>query len=120
RISTIVVLPAPLGPSKQKTSPRATSKLTPRTALTSPYERLRSRTSIAGDSVLVSREFMALSVRALGALRKWRAAQIAHDICHLADGWEAIREVALRPPAGSAPATQRVVFQRSITSLLCS
>ena len=36
RISAIVVLPAPLGPSRQNTSPRATSKLTPRTAWTSP------------------------------------------------------------------------------------
>ena len=32
----VVVLPAPLGPSKQKTSPRLTSKLTPPTARVSP------------------------------------------------------------------------------------
>ena len=35
-ISVIVVLPAPLGPSRQNTSPCSTSKLTPRRAWTSP------------------------------------------------------------------------------------
>ena len=36
RISIVVVLPAPFGPSMPKTSPRPTWKLTPSTALTSP------------------------------------------------------------------------------------
>jgi hypothetical protein len=43
----VVVLPAPLGPRKPKTSPLATSKLTPRTASTAPKVFLRSFTSIA-------------------------------------------------------------------------
>ena len=43
----VVVLPAPLGPRKPKTSPRATSKLTPRTASISPKDFCRPETSIA-------------------------------------------------------------------------
>ena len=35
-ISTVVVLPAPFGPSSPKTSPGATSKETPSTACTAP------------------------------------------------------------------------------------
>ena len=35
-ISMVVVLPAPLGPSRPKTSPGRTSKVTPSTARTSP------------------------------------------------------------------------------------
>jgi hypothetical protein len=48
RISVVVVLPAPFGPSRQKTSPGATVNETPRTASWSPYDRRRSRTSMAG------------------------------------------------------------------------
>src|SRR5262245_37072383 len=44
----VVVLPAPFGPRKPNTSPGATSKLTPRTASTSPKDFFKSRTSIAG------------------------------------------------------------------------
>src|SRR5262249_40838912 len=44
----VVVLPAPLGPRNPNTSPGATSKLTPRTASTSPKDFFKSRTSIAG------------------------------------------------------------------------
>ena len=48
----VVVLPAPLGPRKPKTSPAATSKLTPRTASISSKDLRRSSTSIASvDSV---------------------------------------------------------------------
>ena len=36
RISTVVVLPAPLGPSRPNTSPRRTSNERPRTASTAP------------------------------------------------------------------------------------
>ena|SRR5450432_1984203 len=36
RISTVEVFPAPLGPSKPKTSPSSTAKLRPRTASTAP------------------------------------------------------------------------------------
>src|SRR4051794_36499434 len=43
----VVVLPAPLGPRKPKTSPAATSKLTPRTASRSPNALRSSRTSTA-------------------------------------------------------------------------
>src|SRR5215831_16586552 len=46
-ISTVVVLPAPLGPSSANTSPSATSKLIPRTASTRPYDLRRSSTSTA-------------------------------------------------------------------------
>src|SRR4051812_32638308 len=45
----VVVLPAPLGPRKPNTSPRATSKLTPRTASTSPKDFTSCSTSIAAD-----------------------------------------------------------------------
>src|ERR1700751_1696370 len=44
----VVVLPAPLGPRKPNTSPVATSKLTPRTACTSPKFLIRLSTTIAG------------------------------------------------------------------------
>src|SRR5215210_1811683 len=47
RISTVVVLPAPLGPRRPKTSPRRTSKSMPRTASCSPYDLWRRCTSIA-------------------------------------------------------------------------
>src|SRR5947209_6573659 len=43
----VVVLPAPFGPRKPNTSPGATSKSTPRTALTSPKSLTSSRTMIA-------------------------------------------------------------------------
>src|SRR5947207_53173 len=46
----IVLLPAPLGPSNPKTSPRLTEKLTRSTAILSPKRFTRSTTSIiAGD-----------------------------------------------------------------------
>jgi hypothetical protein len=50
RISTIVVLPAPLGPSRPKTSPLSTLKSTPRTASTAPYALRSPLTVIAGTS----------------------------------------------------------------------
>src|SRR5947207_220229 len=50
RISTVVVFPAPLGPSKANTSPSATSKLIPLTASIGPYDFLRSATLIAVTS----------------------------------------------------------------------
>ena len=46
-ISSVVVLPAPLGPRMPKNSPSATSKVTPSTARVSPYANARSATSIA-------------------------------------------------------------------------
>ena len=42
----VVVLPAPLGPRKPKTSPAATRKLTPATAWRAPKRRPSSSTSI--------------------------------------------------------------------------
>src|ERR1700683_2473818 len=42
-----VDLPAPFGPSKPKTSPSSTSKVTPLTAVNSPKRLTRLRTSIA-------------------------------------------------------------------------
>src|SRR5258708_28515472 len=49
-IRTIVVLPAPLGPSSPKTSPRRTSKLTLSTAVKAPKRLVRSLVCIAGES----------------------------------------------------------------------
>src|ERR1700688_97223 len=49
-ILTIVVLPAPLGPSSPKTSPRRTSKLTLSTAVKAPKRLVSSLVCIAGDS----------------------------------------------------------------------
>src|SRR2546423_10433259 len=44
-----VVLPAPLGPSRPKNSPRATLKLTPASASTLPKRRATSTTSTAAS-----------------------------------------------------------------------
>src|SRR5271156_433500 len=49
-IRTSVVLPAPLGPSSPKTSPRRTSKLTLSTAVKLPKRLVRSLVCIASDS----------------------------------------------------------------------
>src|SRR5713101_4673782 len=49
-ILTIVVLPAPLGPSSPNTSPRRTSKLTLSTAVNAPKRLVSSLVCIAGDS----------------------------------------------------------------------
>src|ERR1700722_2127024 len=49
-IRTIVVLPAPLGPSSPKTSPRRTSKLTLSTAVKAPKRLVRSLVCIASES----------------------------------------------------------------------
>ena len=47
RIFMVVLLPAPLGPRKPKTSPASTSKVTPSTALIPPlYTLTRSRTDM--------------------------------------------------------------------------
>src|SRR6267143_6358218 len=48
RISTVVVFPAPFGPSMPKTSPGSTKKLIPRTASISPYRFRRSATCTIG------------------------------------------------------------------------
>src|SRR6266446_6941611 len=60
QISMVVVLPAPLGPSRPKHSPLRTSRLRPSTATTSLYafRRLRTRNAAAdgtGGMLLVSR-----------------------------------------------------------------
>ena len=49
-ISTVVVLPAPLGPSSASTSARRTSRSSPETAVVDPYRLLtpRSRTGSVG------------------------------------------------------------------------
>jgi hypothetical protein len=49
-ISSSVVLPAPLGPRMPTNSPSPTLRLTPSTALRSPYVMVRSVTSIAAVS----------------------------------------------------------------------
>src|SRR5690242_2544657 len=48
----VVVLPAPLGPRKPKTSPDATSKSIPLTASRSPYRFDRPATTTAGPAPL--------------------------------------------------------------------
>src|SRR5205085_9948640 len=50
----IVLLPAPLGPSNPKTSPRLTEKLTRSTAIFSPKRFTRSTTSIIGDDCSIT------------------------------------------------------------------
>src|SRR5437667_4337536 len=50
----IVLLPAPLGPSKPKTSPRFTEKLTVSTAVWSPKLLTRSTTSIIGEDCAIA------------------------------------------------------------------
>src|SRR6476661_7735356 len=47
---SVVVLPAPLAPRKPKISPRATEKLTPSTALTTPYRLTSCLASTAADA----------------------------------------------------------------------
>src|SRR6185369_1668166 len=51
----LVVLPAPLGPSKPTTSPASTSKETPSTTLRRPYHFSRPRTSRRAIVVLPDR-----------------------------------------------------------------
>ena len=50
----MVVLPAPLGPSRPNTSPRATVKSTPRSAACEPYALLSPVTSIAGTPLVIA------------------------------------------------------------------
>src|SRR5882672_4250722 len=53
RISTVVVLPAPFGPSRPKHSPAPTSRSSPSTAVTSPYFLTSfSQRSAAGTDTL--------------------------------------------------------------------
>src|SRR4051812_47105075 len=53
-IRTVVVLPAPFGPRKPKTSPAATSRSIPRTASTPPLKvRTSARASMAGVASLM-------------------------------------------------------------------
>src|ERR1700749_2096066 len=59
----VVVLPAPLGPRKPKTSPVSTSKSTPLTASKSPNDLRRSLTVIAAGMVLPGLD--------LYAVRRW-------------------------------------------------
>src|SRR5487761_220639 len=49
-LRNVVVLPAPLAPRKPKISPRSTAKLTPLTALTTPYRLTSCLASTAVDS----------------------------------------------------------------------
>src|SRR5436309_3345818 len=50
RILTVVVFPAPLGPSRPKVSPSCTSRSTPLRAVTSPYFLTRPRVRMETDS----------------------------------------------------------------------
>ena len=54
---SVVVLPAPFGPRKPKISPRATCRLTPRTASTAPPRpgnRLRSSLTVITSGIASS------------------------------------------------------------------
>ena len=53
-IRTVVVLPAPLGPSIPSTVPAGTLRLTPSTATVSPKCLTRFSASMAGCSVMVT------------------------------------------------------------------
>ena len=52
RISTVVVLPAPFGPSRANTSPWSMSRSMPSTAATAPYRLVSARTRTAVDAVM--------------------------------------------------------------------
>ncbi len=53
RILMVVDLPAPLGPSRPNTVPGATAKLSPLSAVTSPYSLTRPFASMAGPAPVV-------------------------------------------------------------------
>src|SRR6185503_16433967 len=74
RISTVVVLPAPLGPSRPKTSPGSISKSIPLTASTSPYDFFRALTEIAGEVALMVG--MPLDVLDPRASASWRGLRL--------------------------------------------
>src|ERR1700744_17080 len=62
----VVVLPAPLGPRKPKTSPVSTSKFVPLTASKSPNDLRRSLTEIAGVDMGGGERFVGPSPEAPG------------------------------------------------------
>src|SRR5437588_341722 len=97
RISTVVVLPAPLGPSNPKISRSSTRKEMPSTATRFPY-RLRSpSTTIAKPSVCITRPespgrvitFMPQPIIAAAAVEPWVSDRsrwrhcLLHDDHHL-------------------------------------
>jgi hypothetical protein len=55
----VVVLPAPFGPRKPKTSPRSTVIVRPASASTRPYCLRRSRASMAGLAAFVVNSIVA-------------------------------------------------------------
>src|SRR3954453_4829371 len=82
RISTVVVLPAPFGPSSPKISPLATSKSMPATAWPSPYRLVRPRTRMTGPApevavtasellAEVGRDGRVVAHRLVEAIRLW-------------------------------------------------
>src|SRR3979409_2554859 len=69
RIRIVVVLPAPLGPTKPKISPFGTVKVTSSSATWPPYALCRFSTAIMSCSFLSS----------ACHLRAWRVTQSSHD-----------------------------------------
>src|SRR5436190_13165830 len=81
RTSTVVVLPAPLGPRRPKIVPRRTSKLTPSTARVSPYSLRSPSTRMTGSGVpaweVITRD---------GAMREPRPRRPDGPLGSIADG----------------------------------
>ena len=96
---TVVVFPAPLGPSRPRTEPWPTVKLTPSTAVKSPKRLTRSMASMAMSASWVGR--WAFSAGAVGEVMFLHAIgvvrQLAKGFRHLSVGWTR-RQTAATPP----------------------
>src|SRR4051812_39166861 len=111
----VVVLPAPLGPRKPKTSPGATSKLTPRTAATSSKFLRKCSTSITGGRNLQQVEFFIhgniLPMAASTGLRARKKQQRREDIARAAmklfteRGFDAVTVAEVAEAAGVSEKT---------------
>src|SRR5438874_10741787 len=77
KILMIVLLPAPLGPSKPKTSPWFTEKLTMSTAVWSPKLLTRSATSIIGEDCVIALLLLSSNSCHYGGKRLTRSLQKA-------------------------------------------
>src|SRR3970040_2540180 len=74
-IEIVVVLPAPLGPSRPYVSPAATEKLTPSTAVREPKRLRRSRQSSTGVGMAIHRVSRSGRAAARAVLHKVAARQ---------------------------------------------
>ena len=107
----VVDLPAPFGPRKPNVSPRATSKLTPRTASTSPKDFCRSETSIArfilSHVTLQSMDFSRGTARAQEASRPARRSRATAMDLFGERGYDA---VTVADVARAADVSEKTVF----------